>query len=86
MRRYRLLAQVGDKRIEGPWSTDRAIVEQDLAQVHLAQATGEPLRLSWLAVASGSEVSVAHLEEGFVAAPVAVRRRSLTDDLHDRPL
>jgi hypothetical protein len=61
---YRLVAAVrGIDPITTPWTKDRDQVVRDLGVIQDAQATGDPVRLPWLAVKDGGDVIVARIEE-----------------------
>jgi hypothetical protein len=65
-KRYRIVATVAGKDIGSPWVESRELVQGELELIQHAQVSGEAIRLPWLAVRSGAEVTVAHVAERWV--------------------
>ena len=66
---YRLVAVVGGKDIASAWKNGLQPMKDELQIVQDAQVSGQPIRLRWLGIASGRDVTAVFIEERETASP-----------------
>lgn len=71
-KKYRLVVLVGARQIESAWSLDHETVAAELQLIQEAQASGAAVRLPWLGIASGSDVTAAYTEERWASTSASV--------------
>jgi hypothetical protein len=71
-KKYRLVAVVGSREITSAWRYDDETVRAELQEVQKAQSSGEAVRLPWLGIASGRDVTAVYVDERWVSMGATV--------------